>query len=90
MQIDEDVNEEKMSVEKFKAFCNEYDNNLSEVIPKDRFQVRCQKCKSTDVQILYNGKEISCGTPQTGCWTSQDMSLVFKCLKCGNAIGIKE
>ena len=88
MIINKDVNEEEMTQEEFKSYCKEFDDNLTNIINPTKFKILCQKCHSFDVSILYQGKEIACGSKYTGCWTDEYMNLVFKCRKCGNAIGI--
>ena len=86
--INKDKLQNKMTLKQFREYCDAYDCNLSNVIPKSRFRIQCIKCGSLNVQILFNNKEISGGSEYTGDWTSQDSELVFKCIKCGNAIGI--
>ncbi len=80
--------QEKMSLKEFKDYCLKFDDNLTSNIPKDRFEIKCKKCDSTNVHVLFNGKQMCEGSECTGIYTSTSEELVFKCVECGNAIGV--
>jgi predicted RNA-binding Zn-ribbon protein involved in translation (DUF1610 family) len=77
-----------MTLKEFREYCNKHDDNISGCIPEWKFKFACGKCGSGDISIMFHGKEVSCGSELTGCWTTADNSLVFKCRQCGNAHGI--
>ncbi len=77
-----------MDLKQFEKYCEKFDDNITDIIPENRFNVVCKKCETGDVHIFYNGKQLSQGSEYTGVWTSQEFNLVFKCINCGNAISI--
>ena len=83
-------NTKKMTLERFKDYCDEFDDNISDKLTEDSFSVRCKVCDSENVEIKLRDKVISGGSEYTGDWTSTDMGLLFKCRDCGNAIAITD
>jgi len=90
LTYDSEPNKQKMTLKGFKRYCDEFDDNISDKLTKDSFGVRCKVCDSENVQIMFRRKVISEGSEYTGCWTSTDMGLLFKCYDCGNAIAITD
>ena len=87
---DNKPDKKKMTLDEFRRYCNEFDDNISDKLTKDSFSVRCKVCDSENVEIKLRDKVISGGSEYTGDWTSTDMGLLFKCRDCGNAIAITD
>jgi len=74
------------SYEEFKEHCRKNSDQFTGRWDINKFKIVCQKCKSDKVQIMFKDKQYSCGSTQTGMWTSQDSSLTVKCWGCGHAM----
>ena len=80
----------EMNKDEFKDYCNKFDDNITNKFNTNKFKIVCQKCKSDKIALLFNGKEMAMGSEYTGAYTVADSNLVFKCIKCGNAMSIKD
>jgi len=76
----------KMSYEDFKEHCRKNSDQFTDKWDITKFMIICQKCKSDKVQIMFEDKQMGCGSTTTGMWTSQDASLTVKCWGCGHAM----
>lgn len=74
---------QSMTYEDFQKYVKKFNDNFRKKITS--FKITCKACGSEDVHVLHNKHEISGGSEYTGCWTSQEESLVFKCASCGQA-----
>ena len=90
MKSNDNPSMKKMTLKRFKDYCNEFDDNISDKLTKDSFGIICKVCDSENIEIKLRDKVISSGSEYTGDWTSTDMGLLFKCCDCGNAIAITD
>lgn len=77
----------KMTLKEFKEYCDINDYNIVKNWDFKRFECRCKKCNSDNIQIGHKSKEYHYST-LTGQWSSGNNGLLIKCLDCGQAITI--
>lgn len=83
------MNEENMTIEEFRKYCEKNDDNIVKSFDKSKFKLSCVKCHSENVTIV-NTLEIGIegGCPTCGSWLEKEGAIILKCCDCGNSITI--